>query len=444
MALATYPQITFRNMRQTMSPQLGSADHTDYAAAHPFAPAGWGPQADPASLDPAAPAMTEHGLANARANAGVYDPGTHGAANAVANGTGVVAPRFVDPVGGPGIRSNPAYPVAPDPVYRAVNGVGTPGAAAPVAPGSPTLRQGQVAPVAPGRFDLRGAGAAAGAPTFARDPEAMAMGAVFPSSGLPPVAPIGAGGAEFDRMMPLLSAAAGLDDAQAGDQANRNLAMLKRAGALPVAGEAPEISANKFGYLRSRLDASLAGGAPRAPGSPVYPGASPVAPGATALAAGAYRNLQSTSRQPQLVDFAPGVRGLVDRQGNVSRVPEDQNAPREHVIGGRKLTAVGDKFFDDQGQPVRFGADTPPRAPDVMLKTLDPELYQSQREEYLAYTQAKKGNAQPAATGAASAGGPAAGAAPALSSQDQQALAWAKANPKDPRAARINQRLGAK
>jgi hypothetical protein len=398
MANPTFPAVTFRSMRAAL-PVAPTRTPEEEAALRGANPA--------AGVIPGS--FQEQ---NMRANAGIYDAGTFGAENAVANGTGVVLPaRYT---------SRPAA----DP------------AAAPVLPSA------------------------------APNPEAMLMSSLLPSSGRPPEIP----GADPGTVA-LAGAAAGLEEAEAGFTAERAMSRLTAAGMSPrIPGEShvgrsarlykeseqrrlsavpPEMAANNFGYLRSRLETSLNGGTPRAPGSPVYtgdlklPGQAKPATGVKAgEAATLYRNAQVTSAQPRLVDFGGGVRGLVDRQGNVSRIPNEEPATRELAVGGRKLTVgPGGKYFDEKGAPVDFGSNTPPRAPEPFLKTIDPELYQAQREEYLAHLAAKKqgGSAAPAAAQ------PAGGAkSPALAAQDQQALTWAKANPKDPRAAKILARLGTK
>lgn len=324
MAFPTYPAITFRNMRQSLvqSPAFELSD----TAAHPFAPTGWGDPAAPAA--PAAPnanagtyAPGSFGAQAANANRGLYAPGSFGASNAVANGTGAALPsRFNDPASGPGLRANPVPAVYDEAQYNGVGGVGRP-VAAP-ARASALLVQGMknVTPGGGRQYDLTGRGApdpvltAAGGPS----PEALAYQRLFPSAGAPP-APISTGGLNGN-LVSLAGSAAGLQDEQAAVAADRTLKLLSRAGALPVAGDSPESSANKFGYLNSRLATTLNGGTPRAPGSPAMDGA-PVlparyggAPGqvTTGDAANLYRALQTSSQQPRYIeDPVSGERKLI-------------------------------------------------------------------------------------------------------------------------------------
>lgn len=327
MAFPTYPAITFRNMRQSLvqSPAFELSD----TAAHPFAPTGWG---DPAA--PAAPAASDanagtyapssFGAQAANANRGLYAPGSFGASNAVANGTGAALPsRFNDPASGPGLRANPVPAAYDETQYNGVGGVGRP-VAAP-ARASATLTQGMknVTPGGGRQYDLTGRGAtdpvltAAGGPS----PEALAYQRLFPSAGAPP-APISTGGLNGN-LVSLAGSAAGLQDEQAAVAADRTLKLLSRAGALPVAGDSPESSANKFGYLNSRLATTLNGGTPRAPGSPAMDGA-PVlparyggAPGqvTTGDAANLYRTLQRSAGRPGSLGYKttdiPGAGKLV-------------------------------------------------------------------------------------------------------------------------------------
>lgn len=150
--------------------------------------------------------------------------------------------------------------------------------------------------------------------------------------------------------------------------------------------------------------------------------------------------LGAKERGPYAVDFGNGMRGVV-ANGNFildPRLRQDPEKPvtREIDVGGQKMTVgPGDKYFDKDGKPVNFGTERAPSPPPFELKTTDPELYEAMKAEYLDY-RARRGSAP--APAAAAAG------APGLSDQDEQALAWANAHPKDPRAAQIKQRLGVK
>lgn len=105
-------------------------------------------------------------------------------------------------------------------------------------------------------------------------------------------------------------------------------------------------------------------------------------------------------------------------------------------VGDRTLTYHKDskKYFDaESGKPVQFGQEYTPRPPDPLMKAMDPELYQAQREEYLRYVKAGGGGRAEAPAGAKAA---------QLTGKDKEAYAWAKANPTDPRAKQILTRLG--
>lgn len=88
-----------------------------------------------------------------------------------------------------------------------------------------------------------------------------------------------------------------------------------------------------------------------------------------------------------------GIPGVV-ANGNFITDPrlrdQDKPATREVNVGGKKLTVgPGDKYFDEQGNPVKFTPDRPPAAPPFELKATDPELYEAMRQEYLGYVQSR-------------------------------------------------------
>lgn len=261
---------------------LGLSPEEQQAAfnlAHPFAPTGsFTPTLPPRYGAPVAP----------DANAGTYAPGSP--------------------------------PVYDESRYNAVDGFGRPVAAPPRS--TATLYQGwkNVTPGGERQYDLTGRGAqdpvlsAAGGPS----PEAMAYQRLFPSAGAPP-SPMSTPGVNGN-LVSLAGSAASLQDSQAAVAADRTLKLLDRAGALPSASDSPESSANKFGYLNSRLQTSLNGGTPRAPGSPVMDAADPVLPAryaapaqvTTGYAANLYRSLQTSSLQPGFIeDPVSGERKLL-------------------------------------------------------------------------------------------------------------------------------------
>lgn len=320
---------------------------------HPFAPSGsFTPTGAPA---PDAGPGASFQVQNENANAGLTVPGTFGRQNADANAP-VLPARYVDPASGPGLRPNPTYPNVPQPSYNGVNGVGTPMAGQPRrssmvayqgwptvnAPGAPfdLTQQPQpgAAPVLPASF------AGPGGPSA----ETLAMGRLFPSAG--PAGPLPPG--VDPNFASLAGSAASLQAGQAEVGANRTLQQLQRAGALPAPGDSPEVSAGKFGYLNSRLQTSLNGGTPRAPGSPIYngpPDATAAGGGVTAGdAAAAYRRYQMTAGRPGALGYEtvniPGVGTLVKDRATGQPLSQKDFAkttdPKEKALSDQELQQV--------------------------------------------------------------------------------------------------------
>jgi hypothetical protein len=142
--------------------------------------------------------------------------------------------------------------------------------------------------------------------------------------------------------------------------------------------------------------------------------------------------------KPGLVNFgldAHGrpVEGLVDAQGNVSRIapPAEKEAKPSDLA---RLIAERDDF-------AKAGRADVVKEYDRVIG-----LYGSKSNGLLgmlAGDVAEAPAARPAASPLSSATPAAPSAAPQLTEEDQQALAWARANPADPRAAAILSRLGA-
>ena len=82
-------------------------------------------------------------------------------------------------------------------------------------------------------------------------------------------------------------------------------------------------------------------------------------------------------------------------------------ATQQVQVGGKSYTTgPGNRYFDEAGNPVDFSPSVP-RAPDPLMRTMDPELYDAQRAEYLRYVQGQGG-------GAPGSGAPAAPSAPVV------------------------------
>lgn len=89
-------------------------------------------------------------------------------------------------------------------------------------------------------------------------------------------------------------------------------------------------------------------------------------------------------------------------------------ATQQVQVGGRNyVVGPGNRYLDaDTGQPVDFSPSVP-RAPDPLMRTMDPELYDAQRTEYLRYVQGQGGGGQASAP-AAGGGAPTAPSAPVV------------------------------
>lgn len=72
------------------------------------------------------------------------------------------------------------------------------------------------------------------------------------------------------------------------------------------------------------------------------------------------------------------------------RPPVAPDARTVDIGGGRRaVVGPGDKYFDSEtGRPIE--SNRRPMAPDPITKSLDPELYEAQRAEYLSYMQEQK------------------------------------------------------
>lgn len=124
--------------------------------------------------------------------------------------------------------------------------------------------------------------------------------------------------------------------------------------------------------------------------------------GGLAEAYGRLEALKQKDRGPYVADFGNGLRGVV-ANGNFIVDPRlrqepEKPATREVSVGGKKMTVgPGDKYFDEEGKPVQFTAGRAPSPPPFELKATDPELYEAMRDEYMAYSQQRRGGQPPPA-----------------------------------------------
>lgn len=101
----------------------------------------------------------------------------------------------------------------------------------------------------------------------------------------------------------------------------------------------------------------------------------------------------ATPWQPTLQDLGENVLSMTTSPRSAVPVqkPARTMATQPLEVAGKKFTVgPGDRYFDANGVPVQFGPVTPPKAPDIMLKDEDPELYQAQRDQYLEYVNNRK------------------------------------------------------
>lgn len=334
--------------------------------------------------------------------------------------------------------------------YDAVGGMGPGRAAAPlVSPTQDTLNSANMPePAMP-------------APAVARPggTSSLAMGNLL---GVNPALP----GARGGRYRPSTTGSQPMDNLVALDDAANSLAaqretrLLSQAGAGLNSTDTPEVQARKLAYLRSRALGDMAGEAQRAPGTPVYMGGAPEASDVTrdrarANAATA-RELAEQGRiamvqqdQPRIITVGNDEKGQPIRRiynpktGNT----EDPSEP----VRPEALTDLGKLYrerqqaeasgntamvakYDEAIANTKAGVQERPKVvnefmADVMLFS----KFQGDYGRYLAeYNKLVGAASKPAA------------ATPKreLTAVEQQAKAWAEANPGDKRSAQILKKLG--
>lgn len=355
----------------------------------------------PNGIDP-----NDFGTQNRMADAGVYQAGTVGADNALANGTGMV----LGPDGS--LRGQP------------------PAAAAPAAPG-PTHAD----PATTVRT-------VTGSPA-----DAQALSGLYPSTG-------GRGASAPGLYPPVagLNAATSVDNLRAAFDSDR-VFRTQIEPYIPTPGMAPEAAASRFGYL-DKLALRSAGVPEAAPGplstvsgdgwlrgrnaaEPItLPGGEKaLAPGQklppetdinrsrVAQLATLGRNLVQAQTQPHLRNLGKDSSGnavegiLQPRTGDFTRIKPDAAYPRSIKAGARNLLEVAPgKFTDDQGQPVEWKNEQEhPLTVNEFL--MSPALAEKFGNDYSQYRDAfgkaargPAGGATPAAAGGAAQ--PTAGATP--------------------------------
>lgn len=185
--------------------------------------------------------------------------------------------------------------------------------------------------------------------------------------------------------------------------------MKREAGNVPLPTDSPEIRANKLNYLTKRV-----GSAAAATGLPSN----------THDLAATATEISRMAGQPRLATLGKdasgrSVEGTVDRNGNFSRI-----TPKDETTGGTQLA----KLVAERDTFAKAG------------RTEIVAQYDSAIKNYGAKYDAF-GNPIGGPSSAAATTTPAPTAA-TTSDQDKQALAWATANPTDPRSVKIKARLG--
>jgi hypothetical protein len=117
------------------------------------------------------------------------------------------------------------------------------------------------------------------------------------------------------------------------------------------------------------------------------------APGAEDLSQ-AYQHLQALKDsgkpfQPSLVDLGNGVSAMTTSKGSAVPITKGATKPTTQSmnVGGRNLTVgPGNKYFDEQGQPVDFGSEKPMSATDWIISGQKPEGYKDYRDKFAVAT----------------------------------------------------------
>lgn len=110
-------------------------------------------------------------------------------------------------------------------------------------------------------------------------------------------------------------------------------------------------------------------------------------------------NQQPDAGLGQVMDIR-GVPYVRTQKGNLSPLPQQKKEGEDFktvTIGDRKMVVgPGNKYFDEQGNPVSFGNEQPMSATDWIISGQDPAGYAAYREKF-----ARATTQQPAAQGAA-------------------------------------------
>lgn len=96
---------------------------------------------------------------------------------------------------------------------------------------------------------------------------------------------------------------------------------------------------------------------------------------------------------PAMVDLGNGTVAMMTSPKSAVPIikPPKTSAATPITVGNRQFTVgPGNRYFDERGAPVQFATDRAPKAPDIMLKHDDPELYDAMRADYLDWTTQQK------------------------------------------------------
>lgn len=164
-------------------------------------------------------------------------------------------------------------------------------------------------------------------------------------------------------------------------------------------------------------------------------------------------NAQSINKVQQAIDLLDGknvgaLKGDKAATGWKGYLPQPvlNRADPDGVDTRAMVTDIGSLVLHDRSGAAVTASETPRLLPFIPLPTDDPatarkklvrfkQIYEQEQQAYLDAYSKEQGYKPPNVPAPSS-------SKPSMSAEDQQAVAWANANPNDPRAAKIKQRLG--
>lgn len=164
-------------------------------------------------------------------------------------------------------------------------------------------------------------------------------------------------------------------------------------------------------------------------------------------------NAQSINKVQQAIDLLDGknvgaLKGDKAATGWKGYLPQPvlNRADPDGVDTRAMVTDIGSLVLHDRSGAAVTASETPRLLPFIPLPTDDPatarkklvrfkQIYEQEQQAYLDAYSKGQGYKPPNVPAPSS-------SKPSMSAEDQQAVAWANANPNDPRAAKIKQRLG--